>query len=150
MIRRKSLARSRSRSLREGLAVVEFAAFLPVLVLVTFGAIQLSNTILLSHQSIAVLEAGALDYMVGIVDEANLVAHIESLAKSADLKGASISVTPVTQNLAAEGFHDATFLEISITVPIKGNLALPVVVKGGTEVSTTFQIYRPDDAPTSP
>lgn len=142
-MRRKSLARA--RCVREGLALVEFAVFLPVLVLVTFGSIQLSNTILLRHQNIAVLEAAALDYMIGAVTEENLASHIEDVAQSANLNGVTVSVNQVAQDLGGS-FHDATFLELSITVPIRGNLALPIVVKGGSEVSTSFQIFRPDSA----
>lgn len=143
---RKRKSRPRKWNLREGVATIEFAVFLPVLVLVSFGSIQLSNTILLRHQNIALLEAGALDYMLGQVGEDDLAAHIITLTEDAGLVGASATVNQVDKDLSdgENNFRGATFLELSLSLPIEGNVALPIIIQGGANVSTSFEIYRPE------
>jgi len=142
MGRRKSGVRK--WGLRGGVATIEFAIFLPVLVFVSFGSIQLSNTVLLRHQNIALLEAGALDYMLGTVLEGDLPAHIEGLAEEAGLVGATATVSQVKKDLSARNFQDATFLEVTLVMPIHGNVTLPLIIHGGTEITTSFQVYRPE------
>jgi len=141
----KRKSRRRKWILREGVATIEFAVFLPVLVLVSFGAIQLSNTILLRHQNIMLLETGAQDYMLGTVLEEDLAKHIVKLTEDSGLVGATAKVTQLNETFSdGDEVFSSTFLELTLTMPLAGNVTLPLVVQADANVSTTFQVYRPD------
>ncbi len=121
---------------RRGVAAIEFALFLPVMVVVCFGSIQLCSSIFLRHQALAVLEAGSLDYMLGNVLESKLPAHIETLAEEFGLVGVTAGVTPV----------DTNFLKVELTLPVQENLALPAIIGNLDSVESEFLLYRPPSA----
>lgn len=123
---------SKKRIPRNGVVAVEFALFLPVMVLICFGSIQISSSIFLRHQTIATLEAGSLDFMLGSVTEADLPEHIQSIAEASGLIGATATATPT----------DTSFLSVELTVPTKENLVLSVFVDSQSSVQSSFLIYR--------
>ena len=94
--KKKQKRHSRNRAARDGVALVEFAVCLPLLVLICFGSIQMSSTILLRHQTVAIMEVATLDYMLGNVPEADLPAHIEGLVRDFNLTGETITAVSYT------------------------------------------------------
>lgn len=140
--KKKQKRYSTNRAARDGVALVEFAVCLPLLVLVCFGSIQLSSTILLRHQAVAILEIATLDYMLGNVPETDLPAHIAGLTRDFNITGEQITVTQVDQR--SSGADTSTFLEVELSVPVAENIWSAVVINGShSEVSTKFLVYRP-------
>ena len=66
---------------------------LPLLALICFGSIQVSSTILLRHRSVATLEIGTLDFMLGNVAQQDLKAHIEGLSTDFQMVETTATVT---------------------------------------------------------
>jgi len=123
----------KKRNARNGVVTVELALFLPVMVLICFGSIQISSSIFLRHQAVAVLEAGSLDFMLGNVLESNLKTHLEGLALESGLTGATASVTPVETN----------YVKIELDVPMTENLAFPATLAKKSSLGSSFLVYRP-------
>ena len=140
MSRKSTLRRHRSpshkTSSRSGIATVEFALCLPLLALICFGSIQVSTSILLRHKTVAILEMGSLDYMLGKVSESELTEHIESLSEEFDLIGGSATVTQET-------IDNVNYLRVKLSLPTGENLTSPMFVGSPEELSTQMLIYRP-------
>ena len=124
-------------SQRNGVATIEFAVILPVMILITFASIQMSDSILLRHKSVAIMELGTLDFMLGTVGESELATHIETLATDAGLTDVDVSVAPAS---------NANYLNVEIAVPITGNTECPIVIPISGNVGTNFLVYRHDDS----
>lgn len=129
----KRISSARKRKTRKGVVTVEFAFYLPLMVLICFGSIQLSTSILLRHQAVAVLEAGTLDYMLGNISETDLPSHVQDLAESSGLIGVTATVTSV----------EPTYLRVEMDVPLRENIAFPIVVGNQTSIGSRLLIYRP-------
>ena len=127
---------SKKRGSRRGIATVEFALCLPLMALICFGSIQASTSIILRHKTIAILEVGSLDYMLGKVAESGLASHIESLAEDFELIGGVATVTPET-------IEDVKYLRVVLTMPVGANTTVPMLVVGPDELNSQVLLYRP-------
>lgn len=128
--------RSRKRSSRSGIATVELALCLPLLALISFGSIQAGSTIMLRHQSVAIIEVATLDFMLGTVSEEDLPNHLTELSEEFNLIGATASVTPVELN-------NVEYIRVELTLPVQENTVSPIVVGSGTEITSEYLVYRP-------
>ena len=133
---RRRHPRSNNRSSRSGIATIEFALCLPLMALICFGSIQVSTSIILRHKTVAILEIGSLDYMLGKVSEAELAEHINSLSEEFDLIG---GVATVTQ----ETIDDVNYLRVDLNLPIGENIVAPMFVAGPEDLNTQILVYRP-------
>ena len=104
--------------------------------LICFGSIQVSTSIILRHKTIALLEIGSLDYMLGKVAESDLASHIESLADEFELIGGAATVTPET-------IEDVEYLRVVLTMPVGVNTTAPMFIVGPDELNSQVLIYRP-------
>ena len=132
MNRQKSSRSKRSRAHR-GIVTVEFALCIPVMMLITFGSIQLGASILLRHQAVAILETSTLNYILGSITEGDLPKHIRDLSEDSGLVGAEVTIAPV----------DDIFLNVQLSLPVRENIVAPMVIGGGSEIETSFLVYRP-------
>ncbi|MDB2685633.1 pilus assembly protein [Mariniblastus sp.] len=135
-ISRRCHSQSKRQSSRSGTATVEFALCLPLMALICFGSIQASTSIILRHKTIAILEIGSLDYMLGKVAESDLASHIESLADEFELIGGVATVTPET-------IEDVEYLRVVLTMPVGVNTTAPMFVVGPDELNSQVLLYRP-------
>ena len=133
---RQRKALSKKRNQRSGIVTVEFALCLPLLALISFGSIQVSNTILLRHRSVATLEIGTLDFMLGNVQQADLRAHLEDLADDFALIDTTASVTE-------EVINGNNYLRVELSIPISPNITSPNFVQVAPDLTTSVLIYRP-------
>jgi len=131
---RKALSKKRNQ--RSGIVTVEFALCLPLLALISFGSIQVSNTILLRHRSVATLEIGTLDFMLGNVQQADLGAHLEDLSDDFALIDTTASVTE-------EVINGNNYLRVELSIPISPNITSPNFVQVAPDLTTSVLIYRP-------
>ena len=133
---RQRKALSKKRNQRSGIVTVEFALCLPLLALISFGSIQVSNTILLRHRSVATLEIGTLDFMLGNVQQADLRAHLEDLSDDFALIDTTASVTE-------EVINGNNYLRVELSIPISPNITSPNFVQVAPDLTTSVLIYRP-------
>ena len=133
---RQRKALSKKRNQRSGIVTVEFALCLPLLALICFGSIQVSNTILLRHRSVATLEIGTLDFMLGNVQQADLGAHLEDLSDDFALIDTTASVTE-------EVINGNNYLRVELSIPISPNITSPNFVQVAPDLTTSVLIYRP-------
>ena len=133
---RQRKALSKKRNQRSGIVTVEFALCLPLLALISFGSIQVSNTILLRHRSVATLEIGTLDFMLGNVQQADLRAHLEDLSDDFALIDTTASVTE-------EVINGSNYLRVELSIPISPNITSPNFVQVAPDLTTSVLIYRP-------
>ena len=133
---RQRQALSKKRNQRSGIVTVEFALCLPLLALISFGSIQVSNTILLRHRSVATLEIGTLDFMLGNVQQADLGAHLEDLSDDFALIDTTASVTE-------EVINGNNYLRVELSIPISPNITSPNFVQVAPDLTTSVLIYRP-------
>ena len=133
---RQRKALSKKRNQRSGIVTVEFALCLPLLALICFGSIQVSNTILLRHRSVATLEIGTLDFMLGNVQQADLRAHLEDLSDDFALIDTTASVTE-------EVINGNNYLRVELSIPISPNITSPNFVQVAPDLTTSVLIYRP-------
>ena len=132
--RRKALSTKRNQ--RSGIVTVEFALCLPLLALICFGSIQVSNTILLRHRSVAILEIGTLDFMLGNIQQADLKDHLEDLSNDFAVINATASVTE-------EVISGSNYLRVELNIPISPNITSPNFVQTAPDLTTSVLIYRP-------
>ena len=133
---RRRNALSKKRNQRSGIVTVEFALCLPLLALICFGSIQVSSTILLRHRSVATLEIGTLDFMLGNVEQQDLKAHIEELSTDFEMVGATATVTE-------EVIGGNNFLRVELNVPVAPNISSPNFVQATPDLTTSVLVFRP-------
>ena len=133
---RRRNALSKKRNQRSGIVTVEFALCLPLLALICFGSIQVSSTILLRHRSVATLEIGTLDFMLGNVAQQDLKAHIEELSTDFEMVGATATVTE-------EVIGGNNYLRVELNVPVAPNISSPNFVQATPDLTTSVLVFRP-------
>jgi len=103
--------KSKAVNQRDGVAAVEAAILLPLLVLLTFGSLELSNMIFLKQGlSIATYE-GAKTATTPGTTSAQVTARIQEILSSRNITDATISITPQVEGSTARG----TMVTVSIT-----------------------------------
>jgi Flp pilus assembly protein TadG len=109
--------RRAKRSVRRGVATVELAVCLPVLLLLVVGAIESSNFIFLKQAAtVAAYEAAAVTTRAGgTAADGQLRAQQILTARSID--STSISFTPANPDNAARG----TLVSVEVSAPVSTN-----------------------------
>ena len=133
---RRRNALSKKPNQRSGIVTVEFALCLPLLALICFGSIQVSSTILLRHRSVATLEIGTLDFMLGNVEQQDLKAHIEGLSTD-------FQMVETTATVTEEVIGGNNYLRVELNVPISQNITSPNFVQATPDLTTSILVYRP-------
>jgi Flp pilus assembly protein TadG len=102
---------------RQGLAVVELAICLPLMVMLTFGAIEAANAIYLKQTLVtAAYEAARTATALGAT-QADGEARYSEIVTSVGMKGAAITFTPnITTNTAS-----GTAIRVTVTAPADSN-----------------------------
>ena len=133
---RRRNALSKKPNQRSGIVTVEFALCLPLLALICFGSIQVSSTILLRHRSVATLEIGTLDFMLGNVAQQDLKAHIEGLSTD-------FQMVETTATVTEEVINGNNYLRVELNVPISQNITSPNFVQAAPDLTTSVLVFRP-------
>lgn len=131
--RRNALPKKQNQ--RSGIVTVEFALCLPLLALICFGSIQVSSTILLRHRTVATLEIGTLDYMLGNVPQADLASHVQDLARDFDIVNATATVTE-------EVINGNNYLRVVLNAPVSANVTSPNFVQSAPDLTTSILLFR--------
>lgn len=135
---RKVDHRNRRCVFKRGTATVETAILMPVLVLVTFGALELSNMIFLKQGlSIASYEGAKRATSPG-ASEAQIRARVQEILTSRGITNATIAVTPTITSATVRG----TMVVVSVSSNGGGVGVLAVNIFTPTTLRTQTAMVR--------
>jgi Flp pilus assembly protein TadG len=114
---------------RRGLAVVELAICLPIMVMLTFGAVEAANAVYLKQMLVtAAYEAARKATAMGCT-QAEGEARYQEIVDSIGIKGSSITFTPPITNSTPSG----TAIKVTVTAPADSNaFSIRQYMKGAT------------------
>ncbi len=111
--------RRRSCRQRGGVAAVEFALCLPVIVLLVMGAMEASTMIFLKQSLSVAAYEGARTAVVPNATNADVVDTCEQILADRRVAGATVQVTP-----EVEDANIGEFMTITVTAPCNDNTIL--------------------------
>ena len=145
-----------SQSPRRGAAAVEFALIAPILLLITFGTLEICSAIFLKEKVTIAAQEGARIAIKKMASQSDVEDAIEDYlsARGVDpneLDSGAISVSP-----APTALDKLEPITVTVEVPIAGNTALPASFYkyiGGGSVSAQVVMYKefahPDYSPSN-
>lgn len=125
--------RRRNHRDRQGIAVVEFAICLPVIILIILGSIEACNLIFLKQALTEASYQGALAAMKPAATEAEVEARIQSILDARDISSATIVVADHTLHVLDAG--DEFTVEVSATT--SPNRISPTIISGLNLIEST-------------
>ncbi len=136
MIRKEN--RQQDAPLRGGLAAVEFALSLPLLMILIFGSIEASNAIFLRQaMTITAFETAQVASSVGGT-EVEAKARGSELLTAFNIQGATIDIQPPIDSTISRG----TPMTVEITAPSKANSIGPAMFLKEITYKRVFTMYR--------
>jgi Flp pilus assembly protein TadG len=116
-MQRQKFARTSNAQSRRGLAVVELAVCLPLMLMLTFGAVEAANAIYLKQTLVtAAYEAARTATALGGT-QADGVARYEEVVNAIGMKGSAITFSPqITIDTPA-----GTAIKVTVTAPADSN-----------------------------
>ncbi len=135
MIRRVS---HRDSSTRRGIAAVEFAVCLPVLVLVVFGSIEACTMVFLKEGlTVTAFEGSRVALKPGMT-AADVSTQCQQILTARNISGATIQVQPGT--LASVPSGDP--ITVTVSAPCGANAVMPVWFYGSTSLAGTAVVMK--------
>jgi Flp pilus assembly protein TadG len=108
---------TRNIRFRRGTAAVEFAAVLPLMVLLILGAVEFGRAIMVQHSLQEAAQAGCRVYSVKANTQAAARSMVDEAMKQADITGYSVQFDP-----ALKSAIDVHMEPVSVTVSVPYNL----------------------------
>ena len=134
---KKNRRRSRSKD-RRGVEIVELAFALPVMTVIIFGTLELSEVLYLKQSlALASYEAGRLAARPG-ADAASVESRFQSIMTARRVDNAVITVTP--GNIAGAKVGDT--IRIDVSAPLEGNNATNLVLSSVPDITEVVVILR--------
>jgi hypothetical protein len=115
--------------------LVEFAVVLPLVVVFSFGMIELARLLMLQHTADTAAYEGARQAMVPGATAGEAIEAAQAMLDAAELKDASISVTPA---LIEESTPVVT---VNVIIPIKPNSWVAFFNLGDLDVSSEVSLF---------
>ncbi len=116
---------------RHGIAAVEFAVCLPVLVLVVFASIEACTMVFLKEALTMTAYEGSRIALTPGMTEADVTTTCQQILTARNISDATISEVP--NNLATTPAGDP--IAITVTAPCSSNAVMPVWFYGGTSLN---------------
>jgi len=130
--------KSHSSVHRRGLAVVEVAMLLPLLVLLIFGAIELANAVFLKQSlTVAAYEGGRAISRAGAT-EAQAEARVEEILEVRRVSEYQLSFSPEVTASTPRG----TTLQITVSAPASAFSTGPLKYLNDAQISFTYRTVR--------
>jgi len=104
--------------MRKGLATVELAICLPLIVIIAFGSIEATNMIFLEQRLTAAAYEGARKATVPGKTSADATAATNSILSQFSISGSTVTITPTVTATTAVG----TQVKVSVSAPISSNM----------------------------
>ena len=135
-----SRQRSNSLSKQKGAAVVELALTLPVLLMVTFGTLEVCNRMFLRQTAAVAAYEGARLAARRTVSQAQVEARCISLLQGRRIVGGQVVITPTGNALTA--LPTGGQLTVRVTIPISRNTPVSYVLSTTGSISSTAVMLR--------
>lgn len=133
----KNRRRCRSKG-RRGVEIVELAFALPVMTVIIFGTLELSEVLYLKQSlALASYEAGRLAARPG-ADVASVESRFQSIMTARRVDNAVITVTP--GDIASAAVGDT--IRIDVSAPLEGNNATNLVLSSVPDITEVVVILR--------
>jgi len=130
--------KSHGATRREGVATVELAIVLPLLVSLTFGVIEITNLIYLKQSLEICAYEGARIALVPSATPGNIEATCQSLLAARGVRGATVTISPA--NFQSQPY--GTDIEVSITARLSDNLLSPPFILSDRTVTGTVVMMK--------
>jgi len=125
---------------RQGLAVVELAILLPILMTVCFGTLEVCNRLFLRQTAAVAAYEGARLAARRTVTVAQVQARCIALLQGRRIVGGQVLITPSGNALAT--LPTSGQLTVQITIPIAGNTPVSYVLNSTGSVTATAVMLR--------
>ena len=123
-------------SQREGVATVEFAICLPLLLIVGFGFINVAKSVQLRHNAKIIGHLAATDLFVSFTKDPTAVAHIEAkyeqMAEDLGINGFEVEITE-TDDIAL----------VKTSMSVSSNSSIPAIYQTIDLIETETYVYSP-------
>ncbi len=124
---------------RRGAVAAELATVLPLLALITFGSIQVANTIHFKQALTTAAFEGTRASTGPSITRAQIEARVNAVLNARRIIGATVSITPAGEIFA---LPPRTQIAITITAPISGNVTGPSFVTLSDSITVTGRTIR--------
>lgn len=130
---------STHRSRRKGAIVAEMAVITPILCLLTFGAIQVANTLHFKQKLTSSVFEGVRMVGSGEADRTKIESRVLALLTARNVKGATVSISPAG-DLAA--LAPGSVVSVNVVAPISRNVTGPNLVVFKNQLSVVGKTVR--------
>ncbi|MGD9856164.1 MAG: TadE/TadG family type IV pilus assembly protein [Planctomycetaceae bacterium] len=132
-----SIRPSTDRS-RRGVAAVEFAVCLPVLVLVVFGSIEACTMVFLKESLTVAAYEGSRLALQPTATEADVITRCQEVLTDRKVQAATVQLTPSVLSSVPGGDS----IEILVSAPCGSNAVIPVWFYGGTTLTGRSTVMK--------
>lgn len=123
----------RSRSRRRGVAAVEFAVCLPIIVLIVLSTIEACSMIFLKQTLAIAAYEGARTAIIPGATKADVEAACNQILADRDVSGATVTIKPTSFNTLPPG----QFVDVTISAPCNANSIVRNKFYKGKTLSST-------------
>ncbi len=123
---------------REGVASVELAIVLPVMLILVLGTIEVCQRIFLRQSAVIVAYEGARVAVRGTSSNADVTAQCQKMLLQRNVKGAQVTVTPSDLLSQLAG----TRIQVRVTVPWASNSPTRFVLQDQGTISVDAYMLR--------
>lgn len=124
---------------RRGVAAVEMALILPILLLVVFGMIQATQVIEFRKQLVAASWEGIRLASQRTATDADVRARVQSVLSSRNVTGSTVTITPSGLTTATA---PGTLITVQVSAPFSGMSFVRLGVTNPTTITVTGAILR--------
>lgn len=126
------------RQQRRGVAAVEFAVCLPVLVLVVFGSIEACTMVFLKETLTVAAYEGSRVALDPTATEADVVARCQDFLTSRNVQGGTVTLIPEDLSSAATGEP----ITVEVSASCDANAVIPVWFYGSTTLTGRSTVMK--------
>ena len=123
---------------REGVAAVEFAVCLPVLVLVIFGSIEACTMVFLKESLTIAAYEGSRVAVNATATESDVTTRCQEVLADRNVQGATIQITPSNLSAVASGSP----IEVTVSAPCGPNAVMPVWFYGTATMNGSSAVMK--------
>ncbi|MGA2797237.1 MAG: TadE family protein [Thermoguttaceae bacterium] len=132
----KCISLRRADRMRKGLATVELAICLPVLVIVVLGSIEATDAIFLKQRLTAAAYEGARSATTQGKTSAMATTAANNIITQFGISGSSVTITPTVTITTPAG----TQITVIVNAPLSSNMCIGPFIIGKTITNMTAQV----------
>lgn len=126
------------RAPRAGVAAVEFAVCLPVLVLIVFASIEACTMVFLKESLTVAAYEGSRVAVQPAATEAEVIARCEEVLAEREVSGGAVELVPGSLSTAAVGDP----VQVRVSAPCAANAVIPVWFYGSSTMTGSSTVMN--------